>query len=440
MQFLSFSCKIEGRVRSEPDLRSESMRQIVVHCEYGLTKVALMENNQLIEYYVDQPTGNQEVGNIYMGRIVNVLPGMQAAFVDIGKGKNAFLYIDDILPAHLEKQPLEKPSISELVSEGQELMVQIKKEPLGSKGARVTTHFSIPGRYLVYMPYSDYVGISRKVELESERLRLKEIGERLRRSGEGLIMRTVARGETNESLESDLNFLREIWAGIVQDGTGTEAPYPMYRDLEMIFRLVRDIFTAEIDEFIINDSKKAEEIVRFLNNMSPQLIERIHIYEQPLPIYQYYRIEEELEKSFRSKIRLQNGGYLIFDHTEALTVIDVNTGKFIGSVDLEQTVFDTNMEAAEQIALLLRLRDIGGMIIIDFIDMNQDEHREQITEKLEVLMKKDRTKSNVVGWTRLGLLEITRKKVRETIENLITETCPHCHGSGRIQSRTHTLF
>lgn len=416
------------------------MKKIVVHCEDGFTKVALLEDQNLIEYYVEQPSRNQGVGNIYKGRVVNVLPGMQAAFVDIGQGKNAFLYIDDLLPAHLEKQPKEKPSIAELVKEGQEIMVQVTKEPLGTKGARLTTHFSLPGRWLVYMPFSDYVGVSRKVESEVERNRLKVIGEEIREPGEGLILRTVANEESKESLTNDLNMLRELWSNITAREKSSEVSTQIYRELDIILRLVRDIFTEEIDELVINDSYKASEIIQFLNNISPKLGERVKIYDQTMPIYQYYGIEEALEKYFKSKIWLDNGGYLIFDQTEALTVIDVNTGKFTGSVDLEQTVFDTNMMAAEQIAGLLRLRDIGGMIIVDFIDMNHDEHRNQIMERLEELMKQDRTKSLVVGWTRLGLLEITRKKVRENIENLITEACPHCNGSGRVHSRTHSLF
>jgi ribonuclease G len=416
------------------------MKQIVIHCEDLFTKVAVKENQRLIEYYIDQPVENHWVGNIYKGRVVNVLPGMQAAFVDIGQGKNAFLYIDDLLPAHLEKQPKNKPLIADLVSVGDDILVQVTKEPLGTKGARLTTHFSIPGRWLVYMPYADYVGVSRKIESEVERNRLKSIGEEIRKSGEGLILRTVAKGESKNSLDKDLIFLRKLWTNITITQNTVEAPYRIYRDLDIILRLVRDIFTEEVTELIINDEGKAAEIIEFLSKISPKLVERVKIYQEEEPIYRHYGIEEELEKSFRSKVWLENGGYLIFDQTEALTVIDVNTGKYTGSIDLEETVFATNMEAAEQIAFLLRLRDIGGIIIVDFIDMNKEKHRDLITERLEELMKQDRTRSLVVGWTKLGLLEITRKKVRENIENLITEACPYCNGSGRIHSRTHSLY
>lgn len=263
------------------------MKKIVVHCEDGFTKVALLEDQNLIEYYVEQPSRNQGVGNIYKGRVVNVLPGMQAAFVDIGQGKNAFLYIDDLLPAHLEKQPKEKPSIAELVKEGQEIMVQVTKEPLRTKGARLTTHFSLPGRWLVYMPFSDYVGVSRKVESEVERNRLKMIGEEIREPGEGLILRTVANEESKESLTNDLNMLRELWSTITAREKSSEVSTQIYRELDMILRLVRDIFTEEIDELIINNSYKASEIIQFLNNISPKLGERVKIYDQLMPIYQY---------------------------------------------------------------------------------------------------------------------------------------------------------
>lgn len=411
-------------------MRGEKMRRIVVQCTERDTRFALIENGELIEYYEDQFLDQHGVGNIYKGRVVNVLPGMEAAFVDIGQGKNAFLYVDDLLPAHLEQQPEVKPPINELVSVGQDIIVQVTKEPLGTKGARVTTHYSIPGRWIVYMPYSDYVGVSRKIESETERQRLKLLGENLRRPGEGLIMRTVADGESEESLLQDLNYLRELWENIINKKT-EEVPVQLYQELKMILRLVRDVFTNDIDELVINDRQKGEEIIRFMNNISPKLAKLVKIVDRDVPLEKVYGIEKEIEKLFRPKVWLDNGGYLIIDHTEALTVIDVNTGKFTGSVDLEQTAFETNLQAAETIAKLLRLRDIGGMIIIDFIDMIHEEHRDQIVERLEQRIKSDRTKTLVVGWTRLGLLEMTRKKVRENTDRLMSEACPHCGGTGR---------
>jgi ribonuclease G len=412
------------------------MKQIIVHCEQSLTSVAFMDNGHLIEYYADRPNETQLVGDIYLGRVVNVLPGMQAAFVDIGQGKNAFLYIDDLLPAHLEKQPKIKPQITELLTAGQEIMVQIAKEPLGTKGARVTTHFSIPGRSLVYMPYAGYVAVSRKIEPEEEKNRLREIGEQIRRHEEGMIIRTVAKGKGREELQKELLFLRDLWENILRKRNETKAPSKLYGDLDMILRVVRDIFTDQVDELLIDDPQKGADVINFVEKISPALAGRVHIYREPLQIFERYAVNKQIETYFRPKVWLNNGGYIIIEQTEALTVVDVNTGKYTGSCDLERTVFATNLEAAELIARLLRLRDIGGIIIVDFIDMNEETHRKAIVEKLEEALKADRTKCHVVGWTNLGLLEITRKKVRENIENLFTEPCPHCGGTGKILTRT----
>lgn len=390
------------------------MKQMIVHCEHNKSQVAIVEDKQVVEYYVEHPQTKQLVGNIYVGRVVNVLPGMQAAFVDIGQGKNAFLYIDDVLHPHLDKQPKVKPSIAELLKPGQTIVVQVMKEPFGGKGARVTTHYSLPGRWLVYMPNADYVGVSRKIESESERTRLKHIGDDLRLPGEGVILRTVAEGETREALENDLKFLREVWDGIVAKN-GSPAPSEIHRDLDMMHRLVRDVFTRNMDEIIIDDASKGEELSRLIGIVAPDLHERVKVHRGGTPLYRQYHVQEQLDQAFQQRIRLASGGYIVIDPTEALTVIDVNTGKFIGSTDLEETVFQTNLEAADQIARLLRLRDIGGIIIVDFIDMQTEKHRQQIVDRLEQGMKKDRTKNAVVGWTKLGLLEITRKKVRESV-------------------------
>lgn len=412
------------------------MRRILVHCERDATNVALLENAKLVEYYAERPK-EEQVGSIFKGRVVNVLPGMQAAFVDIGQSRNAFLYVDDLLEANLEKQPPVKPSISSLVREGQEIMVQVAREASGNKGAKITTHFSLPGRWLVYMPYADYIGISRKIESAEERARLKEIGERLRRPGEGLILRTVAEGALIEDLEKDLAELRQLWAGIEARGKEAKAPSCLFRDLDMLPRLIRDLFSDQVDELMIDDREKLEDVKLLLRHYAPHLAERVRLYDKPEAMMQVYGIEEELEKSFRPKVWLDNGGYLIIDHTEALTVIDVNTGKYTGSVDLEQTVFETNLAAADEIARLIRLKDIGGIIIVDFIDMAMEAHRRAVVERIEQRFKADRTKTIVVGWTQLGLLEITRKKVRSGGHRPHYEICPHCGGTGKQQVARH---
>jgi ribonuclease G len=389
------------------------MKQIIVHCEQDVTKVALLVDDQLVEYYSEHPK-EEQAGSIYKATVVNVLPGMQAAFVDIGQSKNAFLYVDDLLDANLDKVPADKPPITSLIKEGQEIIVQVAKESLGNKGAKITTHYSIPGRWIVYMPHADYVGISRKIESQEERQRLKDMADKLRSEGEGLILRTVAEGASLEELEKDLQYLRDLWASILVKGKNSKPPICIYRDLDMVPRIIRDLFTDQVDELIINNLEKKSEIESLLLQYAPHLVQRIKWYEQPTSMIHYYGIYEALDKSFRPKVWLKNGGYINFDHTEALTVIDVNTGKYTGSINLEQTVYETNLEAVEQISRLIRLRDIGGIIIVDFIDMLQEEHRRSIVHLMEQLVKADRTKTVVVGWTQLGLLEMTRKRVRSS--------------------------
>lgn len=416
------------------------MKRIVVHYEQGMSQVALLEDDRLAEFYLEQPEEAHRAGNIYKGRVMNVLPGMQAAFVDIGLKKNAFLYIDDLLPVHLEKKPSVKPPVNELVREGQEVIVQVKKEPLGTKGARVTTHFTIPGRSVVLLPDADYVAISRKIESETERSRLKEIADSIRLSGEGLIVRTIAAGESAEAMKRDLQLLRENWSRLQKRAETAEAPNILFRDLGMVPRLIRDMFSDTMDELVVDDEGLAEEVRALLREMAPELGDRVKTHKENTHVFEAYGIAEQLDKAFRRKVWLPNGGYLIIDPTEALTVIDVNTGKYTGTVDLEQTVYDTNLEAAVEIARLLRLRDIGGMIIIDFIDMELEGHRRQVLELLEQCVRQDRTKTLVVGWTKLSLLEMTRKKVRPNLLEFFSETCPHCSGVGRILPKEVKIY
>lgn len=407
------------------------MRRIVVHCEAEATKAAMLEDGLLTDYFVQKKESKQSVGHLFKGRVVNVLPGMQAAFVDIGQAKNAFLYVDDLLPAHLEKQPKVKPSIDQLVRVGEEILVQVTKEAFGTKGSRVTTHFTLPGRWLVYMPEADYVAVSRKIEGDEEKNRLKAIAEEMRQPGEGIIIRTVAAGEAPEALERDFEDLRGRWKRILERAAQCTAPCEIYRELDIIPRLIRDWYTDQVDELIIDDERIGAEIVALLRSTLPQLAERVRVRPAGDGLFHEYGISDQLERLFRPKVWLDNGGYLIIEATEALTVIDVNTGKYTGTHDLEDTVYATNMEAAEMIARLLRLWDIGGIIIVDFIDMSLDAHRERIFNRLEELFKEDRTKCIAVGWTKLGLFEITRKKVRDSQHPATVGTCPECRGSGR---------
>lgn len=408
------------------------MKQIIVHCRDSLTQVALLEDRVLTEFYAERPAEKQLVGSVYNGKVVNVLPGMQAAFVDIGLDKNAFLYVDDLLPAHLDKIPAVKPSISELVKPGQELLVQVTKEPFGTKGARITTHFSLPGRWIVFMPNADYVGVSRKIGPEQERSRLKDIAEKMRRPGEGLIIRTVAEKETMEALERDFNVMRSDWSSVLRRAETSGAPALLYREPGVLDRVVRDAFTDRVDELVIDDPVRGEVLVNRVREMSEELAGRIHIYRGRENVLLAYRVREQLDRAMKRKVWLKSGGYLVLDRTEALTVIDVNTGKFTGTDDPEATVFMTNAEAADEIARLLRLRDIGGIVLVDFIDMTSDKHRVEVADRLEEAFRKDRTKTYAVGWTKLGLMEITRKKARESLDDSMLAVCNICGGSGKV--------
>jgi ribonuclease G len=386
------------------------MKQLIIHCAPELTQAALLEEGRLVEYDSQYPLDSQRAGSIYMGRIVNVLPGMQAAFVDIGLAKNAFLYIDDLLPVHLDKQPKIKPSITELAEVGQTLMVQVSKDPQGTKGARVTTHVSIPGRWIVYMPGADYIAISRKIDLEAERQRLKQLAEGNLLPGEGVILRTGSLGQSEEAIRDDLQNLRELWQMIQSKAQGAEAPAQLYQDLDLLPRLARDVITSEVNEVWLNDSKVFEEMRQLLRKQHPSWRGRIAFYDRKTPLFDHFGVTEELNVSFRRKIWLPSGGYLIIDQTEALTVIDVNTGRYTGSINLEQTVTDINREAASEIPRLLRLRNIRGIIIVDFIDMISEVNRAAVMENITQAVRKDRSKTIIVGWTKLGLLEMTRKR------------------------------
>ncbi|WP_189030524.1 Rne/Rng family ribonuclease [Paenibacillus albidus] len=410
------------------------MKQMIVHCTQHMTRMALLENGRLVEYAAERDQQQGLVGSYYKGRVINVLPGMQAAFVDIGQKKNAFLYVDDVLHPHLEKQSQIKPSIETLLQPGQEIMVQVRKEPHGGKGARVTTHYTLPGRWMVYMPFAEYVGVSKKIGREAERNRLKAIGERLRRKEEGLIMRTVSEDEPPEAVEGDLAFLRAQWENITRRALSAEAPALLHQDLSIVQRFIRDAFNPQRDELVIDSPAAVQEAEAFLNDMAPEGYKPVGLYEGPDSIFTAYHIQEQLHRSFSRKITLEGGATLIWDQTEALTVIDVNTAQYTGGISLEDTVTCTNLLAAEEIGRLIRLRDTGGIIIVDFIDMEEESNRRLVTDKLESITLLDRTKTHILGWTRLGLLEMTRKKARHDSAGFAPGLCPCCGGTGKSGS------
>jgi len=396
--------------------------EILIDVLPGEIKVAILEERKLVEVYAEKRSQERMLGNIYKGKVLNILPGMQAAFVDIGFSKNAFLYVNDAVyedypeaedDGHRDKDNTIKKNcnIKEILTKGQEITVQVVKEAVGNKGPRITTQITLPGRYLVLLPRTDYLGVSRRIEDESERNRLKKIAEKIKPQNMGLIVRTAAQGKGEDDFLKDLEFLLKLWDTIRQNEARVRAPKCLHTDYNLFYKTLRDFFTPDIDRLVVNNQQKYEEALDYVAMISPSLKDRIVFFERRGSLFEYYGINYELQKTFQRKVWLKSGGYIIIDHTEALTVIDVNTGKYTGANDLENTVLKTNIEAADEIGRQLRLRDIGGIIIIDFIDMKDQEHKNMVIEKLKNVLKKDRAKTTVVGMTGLGLIEMTRKKI-----------------------------
>jgi len=421
-------------------------KEIVVSSGPGETRAAVVENGRLVEVYIERSAHQRHVGNIYKGRVENVLPGMQAAFVNIGLERNAFLYVDDALKARegpfddVDVEDLKVLSIRDILKENQDIIVQVTKEPIGTKGARVVTQVTLPGRNVVLMPTVDYVGVSRRITDDEERTRLKKAAGKAKPRGYGVIVRTAAEGKDESEVSSEIKFLVKLWRRVKQKARRASAPCLLHRDYDLIYRIMRDLLSDDVDAFIIDDEHefgKAEDII---NIMSPRLRNRLKLYENETPIWETYGIEDEIEKAMRPKAWLSCGGYIVFDETEALTSIDVNTGRYTGTTNLQDTVLKTNLEAASAIAHHLRLRNIGGIIVIDFIDMDSEDARGQVAKQLEEELKKDKTKATVLGFTHLGLLEMTRKKTRPGLQEVLTRSCPYCDGRGLILSEETLAF
>ena len=418
------------------------MKEIVIDVGIENTTVALLEDKELAELYVEKHNNQSIVGNIYKGRVENVLPGMQAAFVNIGIDKNVFLYIKDAIPNTYIGEEEESDyadkyknvNINDFLKVGQEIVVQVVKEPINTKGARVTTHITLPGRFIVLMPTVEYTGISRRIENEQERERLKAIAAQHKPTTMGIIIRTAAEGCSEEEIKEDINFLSKLWENIKSEQQSGPVPRIIHKDINIVYRTVRDMFTNDIDKFVMNNKEQYEIVVQIVRLLSRDLVKKVEYFDKAYEIFEFYDIKSKISKVLTRKVWLKSGGYLVIDQTEALTVVDVNTGKFVGSTDLKDTVLKTNAEAAREIAKQLRLRDIGGIIIIDFIDMHEKQHEEVVLEALKNSLKKDRTKSNVLGITQLGLVEMTRKKVRQRVDNIFMSDCPHCNGEGKVLS------
>lgn len=420
--------------------------EILINVTPRETRVAMVENGALSEVFIERASRLGLVGNIYKGKVSRVLPGMQAAFVDIGLERTAFLHASDILRAQSNTQgndsgntngkPVE--DISKLLYQGQTLAVQVVKDPLGSKGARLTTQLSIAARYLVLMPEVDHIGISQKIETEEERQRLKDLISKLAAEFQpsGYIVRTVAEAASDDELIADMRFLHKLWDEI-QERIKNEPPGTLiYEDLRLVMRTMRDQVGSgtDIEKIRIDSKENYEKVVKFASKFIPELAAKIEYYPGERPIFDLYNIEDEIQKALNRKVELKSGGYLIIDQTEAMTTIDVNTGAFVGHRNLEETIFKTNLEATQAIVRQLRLRNLGGIIIIDFIDMLDPEHRNQVMAALEKNLILDRAKSHICEVSDLGLVEMTRKRTRESIGHVMCEPCPTCDGRGLVKT------
>jgi len=430
-------------------------REIIVNSESGEVRAAILEDGVLVDLFIERSLHPRYAGNIYRGTVENVLPGMQAAFVDVGLERNVFLYVDDALAGRNGREgrivreadgeeitvPNKKPrSIKDILKPGQEIMVQVSKEPIGTKGARVVTDITLPGRYVVLMPTVDYVGVSRRIDEDGERDRLKKIAQAAKPKRMGVIVRTVAEGLSQEEIASDIQFLVKLWRRIQARGRRAKAPALLHKDYDLVFRLVRDHFAEDVTQFVVDDPEDLKKVNDLVKMFPEPMRDKVHLYTGQEPIFDSYGLEEEIARALRRKVWLACGGYLVIDHTEALTVIDVNTGKFTGSTCLADTVLKTNLEAATEIARQMRLRNIGGIIIADFIDMDDEDHQKQVMRKLEESLARDKTKASVLGFTQLGLVEMTRKKVQQGLAESMMKVCPMCDGRGRILSEETLAF
>jgi len=404
------------------------------------TRVAVIENGMPQEIYVERAKRRGIVGNIYLGKVARVLPGMQAAFVDIGLERAAFIHVDEVVDQSLPAEQRNSTSISQVLREGQSLLVQVTKDPIGTKGARLTTHISIPSRYLVLMPGSTHIGVSQRIEDPQERERLRTQMQGLMQDEDtntpewGVILRTVAEGVTEVELETDLQFLRRLWESIRHKIKQVKAPAIVYEDLPLNMRALRDMAHAGVERIRIDSRETFQRAQEFVQALVPEIEEKLEYYPGERPIFDMFNVEEEMQKALGRKVELKSGGYLIFDQTEAMTTVDVNTGAFVGHRNLEETIFKTNLEAATAIGRQLRLRNLGGIIIIDFIDMEDPDHQRQVLRTLERVLEKDHAKCKVTGVSELGLVEMTRKRTRESLEQVLCEPCSHCQGRGSLKT------
>ena len=458
-------------------------KELVINQTLNECRAALVENGEILEYLMDRKpeieSSVPKVGNIYKGKVLRVLPGMQSAFIDIGYEKAAFLYVDDAYLPTLDEQremaalakkrledqekkakagqiiPDELSTLSEHVDmklrksectiesflkEGDSILVQVAKEPISTKGPRVTRHISLAGRHVVFMPFIEHTGVSRRIENEEERDRLKEILETVRPEGKGIIARTVAEGQSYKILKNDFNMLVKIWKDVSKKIEKVKAPAVIYTDLSFVQRILRDITDEDVSLIIADDKNNIKEVEKFVTKFLPSMKGKIKFYEEEIPLFEKYNLDLEIERGISNKVFLKSGGSLNIDQTEALVSVDVNTGKFVGKRTLEDTILKTNLEAVKEISYQLRLRNCGGIIIIDFIDMEKEENREQVYNSLVEALKKDRAKTNVLTISGLGLVEMTRKRTRDTLTRLMCNPCPYCEGAGKVKTTLSVCY
>jgi ribonuclease G len=429
-------------------------RKIIINADSYETRIAILEDDDLAELMVERADQRRHVGDIYKGRVNAVLPGMQSAFVDLGLPKTGFLHASDLAESLSELEDISDldengdkgrrrrapvPKIEDCLKKGQEVLVQITKEAIGTKGPRVTQQVSLPGRFCVMMPGVDHVGVSRRIEERSERQRIKAIITDLKPKGVGLIARTAGEGKGDPEFASDVKYLTKLWQKVERKASSARAPALVHRELELTASLIRDLFTEDVEEVHIDDKESFAEIQNYLKLVSPELRDRVILYKGRDPIFDAFDIESQIEKTFERKVWLKKGGYICIDHAEALVAIDVNTGRFTGKKNQEETIFRTNMEAAREVPRQLRLRDIGGIIVVDFIDMEIEANKRAVIDELRGELRKDRARTKAFAVSDLGLVEMTRQRERSSLLHYYTEDCPHCSGLGKVPSHETML-
>lgn len=413
------------------------LKRLIISRDALETRVALLEDGRLAELYLERPGRRSLVGNIYKGRVENVLPGMDAAFVDIGLERNGFLCVDEVVVP--EMRPGRTRKIGSLLQAGKELLVQVTRDAMGGKGPRLTTDVGLAGRYLVYLPRSTAMGVSRRLD-DAERERLRGICREIKPDAGGLIVRTAAEGAAREALERDLRFLERVWGQVERRAREGRPPALAYAEVELALRSVRDVLGPEFGAVVVDDADLHRRIMNYLRAVAPELTGGLERHDEPRPLFERFGLEKEMSRALARRVGLPSGGYIIIDHTEAMTVIDVNTGRYVGRRFLEDTTLRTNLEACREIVRQLRLRDIGGIIVIDFIDMSSRTNREAVLSALEAELAQDRTKTYVVELSPLGLVEMTRQNVTQGLREIVTAPCPECHGYGRVISEESALI